>query len=887
MPFTMLLPLVSVIAVLFSNDVGARPNIRSAFFVAYPSAVGSRLDNLPSISAHCGVCHYQFTGAGTKNPYGERVAAVIGGFPNTETGRKNAILSITNEDNDTDLYTNSVEVTSTAFSNTPTFPGLTTSNVNLCTGVALGDILPYLTPTMGVDTTPPTVTLTAPNGGESYSAHSTRTVTWTATDASGIAYIDIYLSEDGGTHYRPMLRNLAHDGTQDLFIPNYPGAQNYVRVGAMDNAGNYGWDNSNVPFTIIGAPAGKVPTTLRDVDMSGSQPLTVNPFEHPDQSCVTCHGEYDAAVEPYHNWKGSMMAQAMRDPLFLACLAIAEQDAPSVGDLCLKCHTPGGWLEGHSFDTDGGMVTAKDREGVQCAFCHRLVDPIYQEGSSPPDDQDILNALEEIPLARANGQFVADPDNMRRGPFSDAEALHPWLESPFHRKGDVCGTCHDVSSPVFVAGATPGDYVPNAFNARHPDMDLRNMFPIERTFSEWENTEYAATGVYAPQFAGNKPGGIVSTCQDCHMKDVLGEGCSEVGVPTRPDLPLHDLTGGNYFIPDMLPALFPGEVNSIRLDAAKARAIGMLQLAASMELVAENSGYHPAVRVVVTNETGHKLPSGYPEGRRIWLNVKAYDAADVLVYESGAYNASTGVLTHDEDAKIYEIKPGVSAGLAPVVNLPAGPSFHFVLNDSIYHDNRIPPRGFTNAAYTAIQSPPVDYVYPDGQYWDETTYVLPTNAVFVEVTLYYQGTTKEYVEFLKNENVTNTAGQVFYDAWVAQGKAAPVAMAHDTLSVEAIPSGIADTPRFKNGLYAAHPNPFNPSTRVPFELEGRGPVYIQVFDVSGRLTRTLLSEVKSAGKHAVVWDGRNDAGEAVSSGVYFVKMKAGRFTAVQKAVLVK
>ncbi len=146
------------------------------------------------------------------------------------------------------------------------------------------------------------------------------------------------------------------------------------------------------------------------------------------------------------------------------------------------------------------------------------------------------------------------------------------------------------------------------------------------------------------------------------------------------------------------------------------------------------------------------------------------------MYESGAYDAATGVLTHDEDLKIYEIKPGLSPGLAGALGLPAGPSFHFVLNDTIYSDNRIPPRGFTNAAFTTIQSPPVGYSYPDGQYWDETTYVLPTNAVFVDVTLYYQTTTKEYVEFLRDANVTNTAGQVLYDAWVTQGKAAPVAM---------------------------------------------------------------------------------------------------------------
>lgn len=51
-----------------------------------------------------------------------------------------------------------------------------------------------------------------------------------------------------------------------------------------------------------------------------------------------------------------MMAQAARDPLFLACLAVEEQDAPSVGDLCIRCHSPGGWEEGRSTDTGGGML---------------------------------------------------------------------------------------------------------------------------------------------------------------------------------------------------------------------------------------------------------------------------------------------------------------------------------------------------------------------------------------------------------------------------------------------------------------------------------------------------------------------------------------------------
>mgnify|MGYP000034149014 CR=1 FL=1 len=97
------------------------------------------------------------------------------------------------------------------------------------------------------------------------------------------------------------------------------------------------------------------------------------------------------------------------------------------------------------------------------------------------------------------------------------------------------------------------------------------MFPVERTFSEWAESEYATTGVYAPQFAGDKADGMVSTCQDCHMKDVTGVGCSEGGAPTRSDLGLHDFTGGNTFIGDILPDFYPG-VDTAALQAAKLRA---------------------------------------------------------------------------------------------------------------------------------------------------------------------------------------------------------------------------------------------------------------------------------------------------------------------------
>ncbi len=862
-----------------------RNAIRNSFFSAYPAAQGTRLATLASNDNHCGLCHFNFDGAGSRTPYGNDVKAArdSGDYPNDAA----AILSLHDIDSDGDGYTNGVEITDIAnYSNTPTFPGLTAGNLGSASNVNPAEIAGHLTPLTAADTTPPDVLVIWPNGGEIAAAGSFEVIQWSATDASGVAGVDILLSDDGGAHYRPVALGLGPAGGYDWFVPNRPGALNRIRVVARDNAGNSGHDDSNGNFTITPVAGGVVPTTLRDFDLAGSQPFDAGVLEDPSAGCNSCHGGYDEAVEPWRLWRGSMMAHAARDPLYLATLVIAEQDAPGVGDLCLRCHTPGGWLEGRSTDTSGGMLTAKDRHSVHCDFCHRQVDPIYVEGVSPPQDALVLGALEAVPLAPANGQFVVDFDPAKRGPYDDAVAPHQSLRSPFHRPGDLCGTCHDVSNPVFVRGAGQQEYAPQAFDTEHPDGDLRNMFPVERTFSEWQASEYASTGVYAPQFAGNLPGGIVSTCQDCHMRRVTGRGASEPGTPIRTDLPLHDMTGGNHFVPDLLPDAFPGEVDAGELAAGKQRVLDMLQLACTLELTPGRLDGLPTLLVRVINETGHKLPSGYPEGRRVWINVRGYDDQATLVYESGAYNAETGELSHDPDAKIYHTELGFSTRLAAVLGRPAGPTFHFALNDTIYLDNRIPPRGFNNAAFAAAQAAPVAYAYEDGQYWDDTEYLLPAQTRSATVTVYYQSTSREYVEFLRDANVTNDLGQQLYAAWVAQGRAAPVVMATQSTAMD-MTDVAQQRPPARDELAANIPNPFNPTTVIPYALARDGQVRLRIFDAAGRLVRTLVDERRPAGKHGELWDGRDGAGRGVASGVYFYRLETERGTLTRKLVLAR
>lgn len=760
----------------------ARAPIRSSFFTAYPAAVGTQLDNLPNKAGHCGVCHYDFNGGGTRNPYG--LAIETAGYAlNQEAGRSNAIWTARTSIGDNDGFTALVEITDTVnYNNTPTFPGLSAGNTNLTSNISVALIQNFLTPSTATDSTPPTVTVTAPNGGQTLVANRFTNVTWTATDASPIASVNVFVSLDNGTTYRQVGRDVGNSGTFAWVPADRPTTQARIKVVATDSFGNSGFDVSDTAFTIISGPFTNVhgvASTLRDFDLPGTQP-----FEHGAElassaSCATCHGGYDAAVEPYRNWQGSMMANASRDLLFQANMAIANQDAANSGDLCLRCHLPRGWLGGRSVPTDGSRMQAADGDGVSCALCHSMVNPVYTAGTSPTNDLTVLAGLSFPGTEYGNGMFVVDPSGLRRGPYSDATMGHNSLGSPFHRSAAFCGTCHDVSNPAFQNDGT-GNYVANAFDATATNFSPHFIAPVERTYSEWLHSEYAQpAGVYAPQFAGNRPDGRVSTCQHCHMRSTSGYAADPVGNPgiaPRPDLGQHDLTGGSIWMSSMLTNLFPTEVNQAAIQAGIARSVQLLTNAAT--LACADAGNQ--LKVTVTNECGHKLPTGYPEGRRAWLNVKFYDEAANLLGESGAYDVVTGELTRDAAAKIYEVHPGMETNLADFLTLPPGPSLHFVLNNRIYEDNRIPPRGFTNAAYAAFGGAPVGHHYDDGQYWDDTLYALPAGATRAEVRLYYQSTSKEFVEFLRDENRTNTKGQELYNLWATNGMCPPTLVVQST-----------------------------------------------------------------------------------------------------------
>jgi|GEM_PF-6825151 len=84
-----------------------------------------------------------------------------------------------------------------------------------------------------------------------------------------------------------------------------------------------------------------------------------------------------------------------------------------------------------------------------------------------------------------------------------------------------------------------------------------------------------------------------------------------------------------------------------------------------------------------------------------------------------------------------------------------------------------------------------------------------------------------------------------------------------------------------------YPNPFNPSTTITYSLSRSEMVNLEVYNTSGQKVQTLISVRKPAGNHSVKWDGNNNAGEPVASGVYYYQLKAGTFSATRKLLLLR
>lgn len=489
--------------------------------------------------------------------------------------------------------------------------------------------------------------------------------------------------------------------------------------------------------------------------------------------CRTCHAGYDDAddYEPWESWRGSLMGSAQRDPVSNAAMAIAEADNADAADFCVRCHSPGAFWRGRTsvpdYDASADPPTrftpddprrqpSDDLDGISCMVCHRMTDP---------GDAQLFNARLLV-----NDGALGDT---RAGPYVydvGVEPGHPTIQGTFQSEGRFCGSCHDIDNPIAL-----GHYLDDAGAV----VDTTRPFAVERTFSEWRASAFATRD---------------ETCQDCHMPvvDHPVQAASFGSFPDtlRPEMNRHDLLGAAAWqlraIADTIPD--PAGQVALHLDANADRIEVFMRGAATVEILTSALAADEATATIrVTNLTGHKLPTGYPEGRRMWLELSVLDSGDHVVAGSARYDEVTGELESDAQARTYEAQLGTLGA-----DGMARHSFHFVENDTVMLDTRIPPEGFAPPADRDILPHGRDYLdETTGTYrnYDEVSYTLPslcgTGTLRLRARLRYQATTREYIEFLRDTAPPSldpamagaSWGEVAYDAWTTHGGAVPIEMA--------------------------------------------------------------------------------------------------------------
>jgi len=471
-----------------------------------------------------------------------------------------------------------------------------------------------------------------------------------------------------------------------------------------------------------------------------------------NQSCTRCHAGANPE-QASNSYSGTMMEQAGRDPIFLASLEIAYNDNAAAAELCVRCHYPRGWLQGRGRGApeDNYGLIDQDYDGVECDFCHRMAtpDPIVDyQGSVPPAP--LSGILQE------NSQVFLRNSSDKVGPFeSDSTIGHSSDFSPLMKDSALCAQCHDVS---------------NTFLERE-NLDRTpsgSVMPFERTYSEWRDSNFSDPN--SPDFA---------SCQDCHMKKYQGTPAT-IGNGQERELASHRLVGANTIAPLMTAYLNP----QLDLDAAAIATANEARLLLSEEsalldaISLEQTPEGPALKVRVENITGHKLPTGYAEGRRMFLSHSVQFADGSEGIRKGEIDPSTGSFTPGEEAtKIYEILLG--GGEKETHN------FHLIRVNKVLKDNRIPPRGFRPNNETAPVAANYDELSPGVlAHYNDT--LLPLGDVrcwpaLVTVRLNFQEVTGEYYRFLRDN--APLYGPTLQEAWENSGAGTPTLMKELSVAV--------------------------------------------------------------------------------------------------------
>ncbi len=470
---------------------------------------------------------------------------------------------------------------------------------------------------------------------------------------------------------------------------------------------------------------------------SGSQPGSLDGGQPIDSAFTRCRSCHDRAISddgdplflPFDGWSSTMMGNSVRDPLFQAALSVANQDTAGIGSWCLRCHAPQSYVRGDDGPANSNAFDEVDSEGVTCDVCHRAI---------PNPDSGVYE--------HGNAQIFFDPTNVKYGPYGETfeSPAHASADAGFTASSELCGNCHQVENPVVPWRDQAGNI-------------LGPHFPLDTTYDEWKQSAYAQPDT-------------LKTCQSCHMPTVVAAdggtsfSVAKFGMPR--DSPMqHVFVGGNVWglqAVQLNGANSDGGLND-QFAQTTSYAEQSLKNAADISVSIGGDvsvGGTAAVTVRVTNKTGHKLPTGYADGRRMVIQVLINGEAHTGAFDGGS-------LIIDAWLREYQVQHG-RAGI--------GSEDHLALHDWIMFDSRIPPAGFSPPPGAATRDTVNWYDLPDGGFknYDEIEWDIdvpdglqPGDPFNVTARLLYQSTTPDYVDFLSGADTTTDAGQNLANIYAA------------------------------------------------------------------------------------------------------------------------
>ena len=360
----------------------------------------------------------------------------------------------------------------------------------------------------------------------------------------------------------------------------------------------------------------------------------------------------------------------------------------------------------------------------------------------------------------ATGWWPADPPLIGDGQITLSESTakrsrrgnppfngHGVVRDDYVASSQMCATCHSLFNPDETAHDADG-------------RPLATVYYEQRTYEEWRDSALPARN---------------QSCISCHMKVVTGAAVR--GGQSYDDLPVHNFVGGNDFAARAVGLLNPQLNIALELGQLTRWVDESLASAAELSILSAPSDVEAGatfeVAVRLTNKTGHKLPTGYPEGRRVYLNViLALDGAAPLVL-SGRWNPDTGNLISDPQLRTYETVHG------RVENGRSERTRRLLLMNQVISDTRIPPEGFVPTHPDMVPAGRDYGSSPPYRHYDEHRYTFTAPAVdapkaaLLTVRAMYQATDGEVVDFLVNATAGTEAAADLQQAWLALGRAPP------------------------------------------------------------------------------------------------------------------